>query len=583
MPTVTAIALESLLEPGSSSHQPRSHGSSDPAPAPKEHQSRRLGGNGASPQEHYHHHHVHVHPRGGRREQQPVFLSRRPREASQAAGPPAGGGERAAGSRARSSVNGYYISPKLYATPEPTQIVPTGGVSSSSPNSVSSPSPYVVNHKRRDVPRRPPPPPPATTVAAASNGNGAPSSSVALKNNLDGFDSAAKPLDLGTGDTAEGLSNGNPKGCLDGRVEEVVARGGGGEGIEKVGEQEESSMGSKPNNSGLAALAENQRLDAGIDDGEDDDFFDPRELMSAMSSSDTEDTGSFPRGGSGRFQTPLTCQSEFFDATEDFLSDGSFSRSSPSSRSNIEADLRSIRLNLFEEIDRRKNAEEALDHMQNMFGRIARQLSQLESLPILAGENIHYDVDSAAQFCQEVVVMRFVSEALESCLAQVETEAAAETIIDAKNHEISRLRDRLQYYEAMNQEMSQRNQQAIEFARRRRQTQRARRKWIWGIGLSVAVGASLLSYAYLMHGGGGGENPSLPSSEQHDLPSETTTISAPPGMELCGYSSEVQQWDSQLKSGDQEGWEWWWWRQLWMFLGVHLAFVFELFPISVEL
>jgi len=36
-----------------------------------------------------------------------------------------------------------------------------------------------------------------------------------------------------------------------------------------------------------------------------------------------------------------------------------------------------------------------------------------------------------------------------------------ETVIAAKNFEIARLSDRVQYYEAANREMSQRNQEAI--------------------------------------------------------------------------------------------------------------------------
>ncbi|CAN1225582.1 hypothetical protein LINPERPRIM_LOCUS2515 [Linum perenne] len=40
-------------------------------------------------------------------------------------------------------------------------------------------------------------------------------------------------------------------------------------------------------------------------------------------------------------------------------------------------------------------------------------------------------------------------------------EAEMETQIEAKNFEIARLMDRLRYYEAVNHEMSQRNQEAV--------------------------------------------------------------------------------------------------------------------------
>uniref|UniRef100_A0A1D1ZA86 Uncharacterized protein 035R n=2 Tax=Anthurium amnicola TaxID=1678845 RepID=A0A1D1ZA86_9ARAE len=297
-------------------------------------------------------------------------------------------------------------------------------------------------------------------MVAAGNGDGV-SSTEGAKSHLDGADSVAEPPDRSAAVAVRGLTNGTFEICSDGHVGEVAGRGGQGrEGIGKVGE-EESSLDSRSNKGGFA---ENEHPDAGIDENDDaEDFFDPRDMMSTMSSSDTEDAGSFRHGGSGRCHTPLASQSEFYDATEDFFSDGSVSRSSSFSRATIEADLRSIRLNLFEEIERRKKAEEILDHMQNMFQRITRQLSLVGSSfpPIQPGVNMQYDVDSAAQLCQEVVVTRFVSEALESGLAQAETEAAAEVIIEAKNHEISRFKDRLQYYEAMNQEMSQRNQEAI--------------------------------------------------------------------------------------------------------------------------
>lgn len=131
----------------------------------------------------------------------------------------------------------------------------------------------------------------------------------------------------------------------------------------------------------------------------------------------------------------------------------------------MEADLRSIRLDLFEEMDRRKKAEDAVEHLQNMFQRMAEQLSPASasafSLSRPGGEEPLWDANSAAQFCQEVIVTRVVSEALERGLAQAEAEAAAEAAIEAKSHEIARLRDRVQYYEAVNQEMSQRNQEAI--------------------------------------------------------------------------------------------------------------------------
>lgn len=53
-------------------------------------------------------------------------------------------------------------------------------------------------------------------------------------------------------------------------------------------------------------------------------------------------------------------------------------------------------------------------------------------------------------FSQEVLVSRFVAEAVGRGQASAEAEEAAVSIIESKNQEISRLHDRLQYYETVN-------------------------------------------------------------------------------------------------------------------------------------
>ncbi|KAF6160041.1 hypothetical protein GIB67_033125 [Kingdonia uniflora] len=57
------------------------------------------------------------------------------------------------------------------------------------------------------------------------------------------------------------------------------------------------------------------------------------------------------------------------------------------------------------------------------------------------------EVDMAEQFCQDVVVSRFVSEVIGRSLARAEAEEVAEAIIETKNQEISCLKDKLRYYE----------------------------------------------------------------------------------------------------------------------------------------
>ena len=220
MPTVAAIALETLLEPGSSSS-------------------------------------VHNLPLK-ERQAQPIFLSRKTRQESNVSSAATRNNNlsQEAGSRAKSAANGYYISPQLYVTPEPTLIVPTGGISSSSPT-------YVVNHKRRGLPRPPPPFPFKESETKTENTN------------------YVVP------------------------EEEVFS-----EGVRSIENRDcnENSAGK-------------ECLEVAIEDDLDGSFFDPRELMSTMSGSDTEDAGGgFRRCGSGRCHTPLSGQSEFYDASEGFVS-----------------------------------------------------------------------------------------------------------------------------------------------------------------------------------------------------------------------------------------------------------------------
>lgn len=131
---------------------------------------------------------------------------------------------------------------------------------------------------------------------------------------------------------------------------------------------------------------------------------------------------------------------------------------------NIESDLCATRLKLLEEIEKRKTAEDALNMMQCQWQKICSVLSQAGlTLPspsdVIGG--IQLDNASIEQLSQEVVVTRFVAEAIGKGQARAEAELAAESILESKNQEISRLRDRLRYYEVVNHEMSQRNQEII--------------------------------------------------------------------------------------------------------------------------
>lgn len=118
------------------------------------------------------------------------------------------------------------------------------------------------------------------------------------------------------------------------------------------------------------------------------------------------------------------------------------------------------------EIERRKQAEETLNNMQSQWQRIRQELSlvglSLPSCPIDVSEGDQpQDINPAEELCQQVHLARFVSDSIGRGIAKAEVEMEMEAQIEAKNFEIARLWDRLQYYEAMNREMSQRNQEAV--------------------------------------------------------------------------------------------------------------------------
>lgn len=117
------------------------------------------------------------------------------------------------------------------------------------------------------------------------------------------------------------------------------------------------------------------------------------------------------------------------------------------------------------EIEKRKQAEETLNDMRSQWQRIRQHLAQVGlSLPessTIRSDTDQTDVDPAEELCRQVYLARFVSESVGKGIAKAEAEAEMEAQIESKNFEIARLSDRLHYYEAMNREMSQRNQEAV--------------------------------------------------------------------------------------------------------------------------
>jgi hypothetical protein len=130
----------------------------------------------------------------------------------------------------------------------------------------------------------------------------------------------------------------------------------------------------------------------------------------------------------------------------------------------MDDDLREMRLSLLMEIERGKQAEEALENWQTEWKKLSHYLSRVAlSLPSpsIAENTNDSSMDPGAELCQQITVSQFVAATIARGLARAEVESEMETVIAAKNFEIARLSDRVQYYEAANREMSQRNQEAI--------------------------------------------------------------------------------------------------------------------------
>lgn len=117
------------------------------------------------------------------------------------------------------------------------------------------------------------------------------------------------------------------------------------------------------------------------------------------------------------------------------------------------------------EIEKRKEVEESLKSMQSQWDRI-RQGFSLVGIVLPAdltafAEGGQLNSDPVDDICQQVYIARFISNTIGKGTARAEMEAEMKAQLDSKNFEISRLLERLHYYETMNREMSQRNQEAV--------------------------------------------------------------------------------------------------------------------------
>ncbi|RZS01715.1 hypothetical protein BHM03_00031648 [Ensete ventricosum] len=317
------------------------------------------------------------------------------------------------------------ITPALYAIPESTPLP-------DSPSSFPPASPYIINHKRRGPrllnggsrPQPPPPPPQVEQKAEAVNGNG---------------------VEVGVSG-----SHGNE---FDGKGKPGASHGGQGEPDPVTVELHEEKLKDAHVESGVVGSEELAKPCPVEGDMEIEDFFDPNDSLSTSSNPELD------RSNGSVCWRPGTPSGEYFDAFEEISGDGT-----SQSYRIIEDELRETRLNLLMEIERRKQTEEAVENLQNQWKMLSHHLSLVGlkfSAPYFTIEVDKQSNVDPAELCQHIVVSRFVADAIGRACSRAEVEMETEPLIESKNFEIARLRDRLQYYEAANREMSQRNQEAI--------------------------------------------------------------------------------------------------------------------------
>ncbi|CAN6802856.1 unnamed protein product [Brassica oleracea] len=350
------------------------------------------------------------------------------------------------------------MSPALYATPDAIPL-PNSPSSSSFP-----PSPYIINHKSRG-PR---------LLKSSSEANVAASQQKPLEGVTIGADVKVSPRRKSTSFSfpiSEATEEDYANGVHALQVGTFTFDGNGNSELDNDLEWENNLP--EP----VTAKADKE--------SESEDFYDPGESASFTSNTDAGEEGSH------RLATPV---GEFYDAWDELSSDSGMQ----SSVNNNETELREIRLSLLMEIENRKQTEEALEQMQTHWQMLREQLAQVGVFvpidPTASTNNMNLSEELRCQ----LEVARFVSDSLGRGMAKAEVEMEMEAMLETKNFEITRLSDRVHYYEAVNREMSQRNQEAIEVARRERQKRKMRQRWIWGsIAATITLGSAALAWSYI--------------------------------------------------------------------------------------
>lgn len=377
------------------------------------------------------------------------------------------------------------ISPALYTIPKPTPLPD----SPSFPDSPSSfpPSPYIINHKRRG---------PRLSQSFTEDDFGTQQQALDVEKMDESLRDMEKDLPSTTvvdPSTSREIVDCAKEDNLLFTTDNLVKNGEVTDLCDGQLLHQDLHNGSAGQNGTIKSVAFNLRRG-----GEADDFFDPQESLSVKSFGESESNG-----GLQRCLSSMTPMGEFYDAWEELSSENG-----PQLPTNdFENELREIRLSLLTEIEKRKQVEEVLSNMQTQWKRIHERLS-LAGLNFppnpVAGKELDSEQpdDQVEDLCQQVHIIRIVSETIGRGIAKAELETEIEAQIESKNFEIARLWDRLNYYEAVNREMSQRNQEAIETARRVRQIRKRRqKKWIWGsIAATITLGSAVLAWSYFSTG-----------------------------------------------------------------------------------
>ncbi|KAK7367366.1 hypothetical protein VNO80_09378 [Phaseolus coccineus] len=371
------------------------------------------------------------------------------------------------------------LKPTLYSTPVVTPL-------SETPSSFP-PSPYIINHKRRG---------PSLLIKSSSDVDIHDSENVNQKS----FDAVVASS---AGDFHVTFTN----------TELVKVDKGNGVYDGKLDSSNSADLANCPRETGSSSSLTDYLLKEKLPAlkldrvREVEDFFDPPDSMSFASNTDGEENLSM------KFSSPIQ---EYHDAWEEFSSTGMSQNSTEDVDTEVE--LREMRLSLLVEIEKRKQAEESLNTMRSQWESIRQGLYQAGVILPAELTSVAKDEqlisDGVEDLCQQVYIARIISNTIGKGIARAEVETEMEAQLEAKNFDIARLLERLRCYETMNREMSQRNQEAVEMARRERQRRRNKwQRWIWG---SITTVISLTTVAlvrfYLPMGVGS-------SSAEHDLTS----------------------------------------------------------------